>query len=147
MKVEFKNTTCIVTREKGDPKFYGIVNGSGESKLLHHVKLKLLEQGHKVIKKRMHKDGHMVDDMQQYIRTEKNYRPSFHIWNHLWYIRGAEVDYNNYSQVVLFMETDIWNEELIKVNKTRRDKLPLLVGTLTDQDALRRLEQRLIDGK
>lgn len=146
MKVELKNNTCVVTREDGDPKFHGVVNGAGESRLLYHIKQELLKQGHKVIKKRMHKDGHMVDDMQQYIRTVPGYKPSFQIHNSNWAVEGADVDFN-LGEVTLALAWDIWNEELIKVNKTRRDKLPLLMGTLTDRDALRRLEQRLTEGK
>lgn len=107
MKVELKEYSCVVTREEGDPKFYGIVNAAGESKLLHHIKLKLKEAGHKVIKKRMWRDGHMVDDMQQYIRTEKGYSPSFAIYNSNWAIRGAEEDFNA-GEVTLAVVRDIW---------------------------------------
>jgi len=146
MKVELKENCCVVTREEGDPKFYGIINAAGESKLLHHIKLELLKQGHKVIKKRMHKDGHLVDDMQQYIRTKKGYKPSFHIWNSNWAISGAEEDFNN-GEVILSLERDIWNEEYLAVEKAPHSKLPLFAGTLTDKDAIRLLEKRLLEGE
>ena len=109
MIVKLTKTACIVTREKGDKKFYGIKNAKGESNLFHQIKLKLIEQGHKVIKKRMWKDGHMVSDMQQYLRTVKGYEPSFQIWNSNWNINGAEGDYNN-GEVILSLERDIWEK-------------------------------------
>jgi len=110
MKVELKETCCIVTREKGDSKFYGICNATGESNLFHHIKLILIEQGHKVIKKRMWKDDHLVNDIQQYIRTVKDYEPSFQIWNSRWNIEGAEKDYNQ-DEVILSLERNIWEKD------------------------------------
>lgn len=109
MIVKLKKNCCIVTRKKGDPKFYGIVNAAGESRLLHHIKQELIKQGHKVIKKRMHKDGHMVDDMQQYLRTVKGYEPSFYIWNSNWAIDGAEHNFND-GEVVLSVDRNIWEK-------------------------------------
>ena len=111
MKVDLQENICVVTREEGDPKFYGVVNAAGESKLFHHIKLKLKEAGHKVIKKRMHKDGHMVDDMQQYIRTVKGYEPSFAIYNSQWAIAGAEVEYNANGHVTLSVIRNLWSKE------------------------------------
>lgn len=107
MKVELKKNHCVVTREKGDPKFYGVVNAAGESNLFYMVKKELIKQGHKVIKKRMWRDGHMVSDMQQYLRTVKGYEPSFHIWNHIWSVEGAEVDFNA-GEVTLSLDWNIW---------------------------------------
>lgn len=111
MKVELKKNSCIVTREESDSKIYGIQNAAGESKLLYQIKKELRVQGHKVIKKRMWKDGHLVDDMQQYIRTAKGYEPSFCIWNNQWAIKGAEEDYNQ-GQVVLSVERNIWKKSV-----------------------------------
>jgi hypothetical protein len=42
----------------------------------------------------MWRDGHLVDDMQQYIRTRAGFSPAFAVWNGRWAIEGAEVDYN-----------------------------------------------------
>jgi hypothetical protein len=45
----------------------------------------------------MWKDGHMVDDMQQYLRARKrtgNHRKDIMIWNTEWAIDGAEVSFN-----------------------------------------------------
>ncbi len=107
MKVEIKMSgndfgTCKVNRESGDPKFYGVRNAAGESKLFHHMKAELKKQGFNFIKKRMHKDGHMVDEMQQYLRerkADKNGR-RLAIYNSNWAINGAEVDFNQ-GEVIL----------------------------------------------
>ena len=87
----------IVTREEGDPKFYGVVNAAGESKFLYWLKDILNKDfGFDLIKKRMWKDGHLVDDMQQYLRTrsEKSKGPKVMITNDHWAINGLEEDFN-----------------------------------------------------
>lgn len=57
---------CIeVIRENGDPKIYS------ESLFLYKVKEKMQAAGYDVIKKLMHKDGHLVADTQHYIRDRK----------------------------------------------------------------------------
>jgi hypothetical protein len=72
MKVtlDLKNNVCTVTKESGDPRFSGGY-ALPESTFLYHVLKALKAQGYDVIKKRMWKDGHMVDNTQQYIRTRK----------------------------------------------------------------------------
>lgn len=113
MKVEldFDGHCCVVTREDGDPKFYGARNAAGESRLLYHVVQELRRQGHDVIKKRMWKDGHMVDDMQQYVRSRnKRCSPNFAVWNGSWAIRGAEEDFNSEGKVVLNLTHPIFTE-------------------------------------
>ncbi len=107
MKVQLGVTTCVVTREDGDPTFHGVRGARGESTLLHHVKLKLIEQGYDVIKKRMWKDGHMVDELQQYIRTRNTKEGSFAIFNNYWSIHGAEKPYNTAGQVELMVVRDL----------------------------------------
>lgn len=108
MKVDLRKHVCIVTREKSDPKFYGHRYASGESRLLHHVKLELIEQRHDVIKKRAWKDGHMIgDDYQQIVRTrDRRARKDgtviavagvgrgFIIWSGFYALRGANEDFN-----------------------------------------------------
>lgn len=90
MKIEFKGNVCAVTREKSDYKIYGQANASGESKLLYQIQQQLNKQGYNLIKKRMWKDGHLVDDCQQYLRTKKTgagkadiyiYNPQFAQWS------------------------------------------------------------------
>ena len=110
MKVELKEYCCIVTREKGDKKIYGDLNAAGESLLLYKVKQELIKQGHKVIKKRMYKDGHLVDDLQQYICTVKGYKPSFYVYNNHFALWGANDSFNR-GEVILTVERKIWKDE------------------------------------
>ena len=111
MKVTIKGHACIVIKESGDPHFSGVVNAAGESRLLYHVKNILNKQGYDLIKKRMHKDGHLVDDLQQYLRTRKKTgvpEKDICIWNQNWAIEGAEAPFNRDDQVVLTVETDVF---------------------------------------
>jgi hypothetical protein len=113
MKVDINGNICKVTREAGDPKFYGVKNASGESRLLHHVKQILNRQGHDLIKKRMWKDGHLVDDLQQYLRTRspKSPKPHICIYNSNWAIRGAEESFNKNGEEELTVIYDFFKEE------------------------------------
>ena len=112
MKVEIKKNACIVTKEPGDPNFSGVVNAAGESRLLYHVKKILNDQGYDLIKKRMHKDGHLVSDMQQYLRTRKKTgdpQKDIYIYNSYWQVEGAEEPFNKDGKVTLTVETDVFN--------------------------------------
>jgi hypothetical protein len=100
MRVLLDTYRCTVRRDKTDPKFYR------ESTFLHHVKKKLIEQGYDVIKKRMWRDGHMVDDTQQYIRDRKN---NFAIWYGEYAIRDSREPFNENGEVVLLVER--WTAE------------------------------------
>ena len=98
MKVTLNERTCVV--ERGDsPKIYS------ESGLLHKVKVALIDQGHDVIKKRMWKDGHVVDELQQYIRDRKW---KFAIRDGMWNIRKCTEPFNQDGAVVLNVER--WEE-------------------------------------
>jgi hypothetical protein len=123
----------ICKREKDDIKFYGVVNAKGESSFLYFLQkylnnrrmICMNDRGSPVhirvrgwtaeehlnlphnyfIKKRMWKDGHLVDDMQQYLRTK--YPVMFHgkrclvaLYNNNWAINGLEKDWNK-GMVVL----------------------------------------------
>jgi hypothetical protein len=99
MKVTLTKSVCIVEREPGDraiPSRGGWANDwhHGESVLLHRVKTELNRQGGDYIKKRMWKDGHLVDDHQQYIRSRSTNEETIGIYNDHWAIRGAEEDFN-----------------------------------------------------
>lgn len=69
MRALFDGGTVTLTREPGDPRM------RTESTLLHHLKIKLntypSDVGIDWIKKRMWRDGHMVDEHQQYIRERR----------------------------------------------------------------------------
>jgi hypothetical protein len=110
MRIEFHGTYIEVFREKGDKAFYGVQNAAGESNLLYAIKKKLNSQGYDLIKKRMWKDGHLVDDMQQYLRTRKatgDPAKDIYIVNGQWAIQGAEINYNAGS-CCLNLHTDIF---------------------------------------
>ena len=112
MKVTMESHRCIVEREPGDPYFSGNMYAKGESRLLYHVKKILNNQGYDLIKKRMHKDGHLVDEMQQYLRSRvyKLGKPCLAIYNGFWAIRGADVDFRENGKVVLYV-TNIGRED------------------------------------
>lgn len=99
MKLEIREHDIVLTREASDPKFYGVRNGVGESRLLHYLAQHLRRLGHDVIKKRMWKDGHLVDDLQQYVRT-RSHESGFMIFNAGWSIQGGETSWNA-GQVIL----------------------------------------------
>lgn len=110
---EYEQASLLVEREEGDPKFYGVVNAAGESRLLYHVKKTLNERGYDLIKKRMWKDGHLVDDRQQYLRTRSHTSdtPHIYIWNDRWMIVGAEEDYNEKGKTRLHVYLNIYDKQ------------------------------------
>jgi hypothetical protein len=113
MKVEIINSKCIITKEAGDPKFSGRINAAGESRLLYHIKGILNKQGYDLIKKRMHKDGHLVDDLQQYLRARKrsgDQKKDIYIYNGMWSIRGAEEYLNEMGTVTLTVLENIFEK-------------------------------------
>lgn len=105
MKLIQEGSTLRVIKEKDDPCFSGVHNAAGESRLLHHVKNALnanpaivgLPLTVRFIKKRMWKDGHLVADMQQYIRLSKPVKDKGVLCfsNTQWDIRGADEDFRN----------------------------------------------------
>jgi hypothetical protein len=70
VKLDLSKGTFKVIKEQGD-KRYKRGYAPPESGFLYDVMHELKDQGYDVIKKRMAKDGHMMDDTQQYIRTRK----------------------------------------------------------------------------
>lgn len=110
MKIIFESRSIKVIRKVSDPKYYGIKNAAGESRLLYAIKLHLNALGFDLIKKRMYKDGHLMADMQQYLRTRKpsgNPNTDIMIWNGQWQIKGAEEDFNT-EYCRLCLETNIF---------------------------------------
>lgn len=97
VNLDLQTKKCSVIKEKNDKKYH---RGYAlpESTFLFHVKRELIKQGYDVIKKRMWRDGHMVDDLQQYIRT-RNYSlhnlKGFALYNSAWAIRDVGEVFNN----------------------------------------------------
>jgi len=103
-KITMNETTLIIEREEGDPKFYGSREAKGESNFLYWLKGILNKEPYNLdlIKKRMWKDGHMVDTYQQYLRTRnmRKGKPYVMIHNANFMIRGIE-EYWNQGEAVL----------------------------------------------
>lgn len=109
MRVILREHTCEVIREEGDPKIHGgPVNAAGESRLLYKVKQFLNSPeggGFDFIKKRMWRDGHLVDEMQQYLRGRKPVKGRvLCVYNGGWMIEGADERYNRTGRVLLRVE-------------------------------------------
>ena len=112
MQTEFHKNRIIVIRDKTDPKFYGCYQAKGESSLLHALKKHLNSKGYDLIKKRMWKDGHLVDECQQYLRARRKTgdpEKDIMIYNTFFQIRGANSDFNE-GRVILGLEEDIFNQ-------------------------------------
>ena len=109
MKIELIDNTIVVTKEAGDKNYKRTGKQTGwtadpEGTLLYHVQ-KWLNANfafacRKIhwIKKRMCKDGHLVDEYQQYIRTSKPVPCvggfiAFHNWHYA--ITGLNDDFND----------------------------------------------------
>lgn len=101
MIVKLKENVCIVMKEKDDRYYRDGGFGSRESHFLHSVKEELRSQGWDVIKKRMWRDGHMVDEHQQYIRDREH---KFAIWWGSYQLRDAAEDFNKAGFVELTVE-------------------------------------------
>ena len=112
MKIKVSRTSIEFIREQGDPKFYGVKEAKGESNLFHWLKQQLatghpdLPSGFPIdwIKKRMWKDGHMVDSAQQYLRSRRPIGKAedgtplyLCLHNAQWAVKGAEVHWNEGS--------------------------------------------------
>lgn len=96
--------SVTIKREETDPVFSGVANAAGESRLLYHLKQKLNKMGFNFIKKRMWRDGHMVDDMQQYLRPRKiGNKPenNFCLFNWHWAICGLDEDLKKDGEITI----------------------------------------------
>jgi len=100
---------CIVEREEGDEGFYS------DSRLMYHMKQELNSQGFDFIKKRMWRDGHLVDDSQQYLRERKkgrNDNDPMMIWWPNYSVCNAYPEYNGFVRVTFMY----WGKEQGAVN-------------------------------
>jgi hypothetical protein len=84
-----KHSVEVVREEKTDKKVYS------DSQLLYQVKQKLNSMGFDFIKKRMWKDGHLVDDSQLYLRERKHNGYPTMVWYPGYQINYAYEDFNN----------------------------------------------------
>ena len=96
MKVTVDNDKKLITVTQDTPE----EKYQNESVFLHHVKRALIRQGFDVIKKRMWKDGHLVDDTQQYIRMRDC---TWCIFNPIYAISGLNTRFMRYGFIVFQM--------------------------------------------
>lgn len=112
MKVEIKGNTCIVTKEPNDRRFSRGSWSDAESNFLYQVKKELIKQGYDVIKKRMHKDGHLTDNYRQYIRTRKpsgNPKKDIYVVNEDYCYYDAGEEFNKEGKVSLTVYSGVFN--------------------------------------
>jgi hypothetical protein len=112
-KITVAKSYVEVCKEDGDPKkFRGGSWGDGESQFLHWLKGVLNKAPHNLglIKKRMWKDGHLVSDEQQYLRTgnARKGQEYMMLWNDHYAITGLNDEWNEHGLVVLALERGTW---------------------------------------
>lgn len=96
MLLEQKGARLTLIREAGDLRM------TSDSHLLYQLKKALIKLGYDVIKKRMWKDGHMVSDEEQYIRSRDTSDPgAFYIYDHGYVTRDAAQEFNQEGKVTL----------------------------------------------
>jgi hypothetical protein len=105
MKVILTTNCCTVIREDTDLKFRKSGYASAESIFLYHVLKELKKQFPEkdFIKKRMWKDGHLVDEEQLYIRTRK---ADIMIYNGSYAIYDAGEEFNETGKITLHVVRD-----------------------------------------
>jgi hypothetical protein len=110
MKIEVAGHRLEITREEGDTRCSSGGYSDPESRLLYHVKQALNARGYDLIKKRMWKDGHLVADEQQYLRTrsKRSKGPHVYIWNPSWSVYDAAKILMEAGSVTLAIERDVF---------------------------------------
>lgn len=116
MKIQIDGSTLSVQKEAGDkrmkkPGWGGTVDGA--SMLLYNLMKLLNAAGCDLIKKRMSKDGHLVNDEQQYLRTrnEKSKGPHVYISDGSYALRCAGEDFNKGKVVNLMITMDVFEKQ------------------------------------
>ena len=112
MRAEFSKTSVTFYREAGDPRFHGIAHAKGEHSLFYFIAKWLNARGFDVIKKRAHKDGHLIgDEYQPYIRCRKPRKniPHIYIYSGFYALRGANEHWNK-GEVTLVLRTDVFGK-------------------------------------
>ena len=114
MQLVWKDNSLEVIKEKNDPKFHGTKDAKGESRFLYHLQTELKRTGLDFIKKRMAKDGHLVDDLQQYLRVRnlKKLKDGqiYCLYNDHWAISGLNDDFNEGSAKLRAEKVKIYSQ-------------------------------------
>jgi hypothetical protein len=95
MQFEVEGRTIRIVKEPGDPRI------STESQLLYKLRNWLRSRGQDVIKKRMAKDGHMVDEEQQYVRSRRMRPGAYAIYDPQYAIRNSAEEFRTEGKVEL----------------------------------------------
>lgn len=115
MVIVYGQHSMEIRWQPGDPKRFPAGGwGDGESRFLHWLKGVLKAHGYDLIKKRMWRDGHLVDDQQQYLRhrSPKAPGPAVMLYNGHWACSSLDQDWATHGCATLMMETDIWTADL-----------------------------------
>lgn len=110
MKVTVIENALIVEREAGDKGYYNSGWSNAESILLSDIQKYLNQFGYDLIKKRMWKDGHMVCETQQYLRTrsKKVNAPHIYIYNSSYSVYDAGKELMEHGKVTLQIDRDVF---------------------------------------
>jgi hypothetical protein len=133
MKLAVDYNQLIVKREKGEKGFYASRSawGDAESAFLYNLKKTLNDSdcpicfdNHKDqrviwIKKRMWKDGHMVDELAQYLRSKNpvaeckdGAKVYLCMYSDHWAIRGLDKDFNEGEATLVISKITICSPQL-----------------------------------
>ena len=120
MRLTVERGQLLVEKTDGDPRFkngfpdargyYGVL---AESTFLYHVKKVLLAHGLDCIKKRVWRDGGLVDETQQWVRTRawayggEDSTGQFAVYNGRYQIEDAGEVFNRESRVYLDILGDV----------------------------------------
>ncbi len=131
MLVYIRGPSCYIYRQGNDKPFLSSAGGWGDadSRLLYVVKCILQNRGYPIIKKRMHKDGHLMGtDSTQYLRTRNSANLSFCIYHGDWQIELAAENFNVLGRVVLDVQYGLDDESASKgwVAEQEKVHVPLL---------------------
>lgn len=113
--MKLRGNTLTVTKEEHDPKIKRQdYQAAGESHLLHHIKTTLNKAAGVdfLVKKRMWKDGHLMDDSQQYIKTARKGAdvPHIYLFNNSWAMYGLDQAWHEAGECDLLVMTDVYGK-------------------------------------
>ena len=105
INIDWKRQTAEVIKSWDDPEIYT------ESSFFYNVKKTLQVMGFDVIKKLMHKDGHLMGDNNSYYIRDRRWR--YGIYDNFWAVRNVVTEFKDEGKVELWIAKfqDDWKEE------------------------------------
>lgn len=129
MKVIIGGNTLLLVRQQGDKPIPRITKTSfsphAESILLRRLQRELMQFGVDLVKRRMSKDGHLVDSHQMYLVSRSQKCPyAICILNSSWSIRDAGEEYRQRGTTTLTIIPHIFGPGSTKksLSQARRKK-------------------------